>query len=315
MKHHLSPTERYQIQALLEQHVPIRQMALQLKRSPSTLYREIARNAGALGYSARFAQQRADIRSKASRNARLIDEKTWQAVRHYLLEDFSPEQIADSQPVSHEAIYQYIYRDKDQKGQLWLHLRCQKRYRKRCGGRDRRGQIPNQRRIDERAAHIERRAQVGHWEADTVVGPHHASALLSIVERKSGYTLIAKLADRTASSACAAMVKLLEPIAQRVKTVTTDNGSEFAHHERFDAQLGCQSYFCRPYASWQRGTNENTNGLIRQYVPKGRELSTVSQQEIDLIMHRLNHRPRKRLGFKTPHQVFIQSLNRVAIRR
>lgn len=315
MKHHLSPAERYQIEALLEQQIPIGQVALQLQRSPSTIYREIARNAGASGYSARFAQQRADIRGQASRNARAIDVQTWQAVEHYLLEDFSPEQIADNQSVSHEAIYRYIYRDKRSGGQLWLHLRCQKRYRRRCGGRDRRGQISNQRRIDERAAHIERRAQVGHWEADTVVGPHHASALLTIVERKSGYTLMARLADRTASSACAAMVKLLGPIARRVKTVTTDNGSEFAHHERLDAQVGCQSYFCRPYASWQRGTNENTNGLIRQYVPKARELSTLSQDEIDMIMHRLNHRPRKRLGFKTPHQVFIQSLNRVAIRR
>lgn len=109
------------------------------------------------------------------------------------------------------------------------------------------------------------------------------------------------------------MIRLLGPIARRVKTVTTDNGSEFAHHERFDAAVGCSSYFCRPYASWQRGTNERLNGLIRQYVPEGRELSTLSQEEIAMIMHR-NHRPRKRLGFKTPHQVFMQSLNRVAIR-
>jgi IS30 family transposase len=315
MKHHLGPHERYQIEIGLTQGKSVAHIAGALERSPSTIYREIARNAGAAGYSARFAQQRADIRAKASRNARVIDAQTWQSVEHYLLKDFSPEQIADSQQVSHETIYRYIYRDKRRGGQLWLHLRCQKRYRKRCSGRDRRGQIPNQRRIDERPAHIEHRAQVGHWEADTVVGPHHASALLSIVERKSGYALIAKLADRTASSACAAMIKLLGPIAQRVKTVTTDNGSEFAHHERLDQAVGCNSYFCRPYASWQRGTNENLNGLIRQYVPKGRELSTLSQEEIDMIMHRLNHRPRKRLGFKTPHQVFIQSLHRVAIRR
>ena len=315
MKRHLGPQERYQIHVLIAQEVPIARIAQLLERSVSTIYREIARNQGGSGYDAKFAQQRADIRAKCSRNARTLSAGDWQAVDHYLLLDHSPEQIAALLVISHESIYRYIYRDKRHGGQLWLHLRCQKRYRKRCGGRDRRGHIPNQRRIDERPAHIERRAQVGHWEADTVVGPHHASALLSIVERKSGYTLIAKLADRTASSACSAMVKLLKPMAHLVKTVTTDNGGEFAHHEQFDAALGCMSYFCRPYASWQRGTNENTNGLIRQYVPKGRDLATVSQEEIDLIMDRLNHRPRKRLGFKTPHQVFLQSLNRVAIRR
>lgn len=315
MKHHLSPQERYQMEVLLAQKVCASRIAQLLRRNRSTIYREISRNAGATGYSARFAQQRADIRAKRSRNAKTISPKVWQAVDHYLLLDHSPEQITARLDISHEAIYQYTYRDKRHGGQLWLHLRCQKRYSKRCGGRDRRGHIPNRRPIDERAAHIEQRAQVGHWEADTVVGPHHGSALLTIVERKSGYTLIARLADRTASSACSAMVKLLKPLAQRVKTVTTDNGGEFAQHEQLDAAVGCLSYFCRPYASWQRGTNENTNGLIRQYVPKGRDLTTVSQHEIELIMDRLNHRPRKRLGFRTPHEVFIQSFNRVAIRR
>lgn len=315
MNKHLSSDERYQIEALLGQHICVARIAAQLKRSPSTIYREISRNRGGSGYSANFAQQRAERSAKRSRNARTISGQTWHAVEHYLLLEHSPEQIAGTLKISHETIYRHVYRDKKAGGCLHLHLRCQKTYRKRCGGRDRRGQIPNQRRIDERPAHIEGRAQVGHWEADTVVGPRHASALLTLVERKSGYVLIARLADRSAASACPAMTRLLKPLAHRVKTVTTDNGGEFAQHEKFDAQVGCTSYFCRPYASWQRGTNENANGLIRQYVPKKRDLSTVTQAEIDLIMDRLNNRPRKRLGFKTPNQVFLQSLNRVAIRR
>ena len=150
---------------------------------------------------------------------------------------------------------------------------------------------------------------------DTLVGPHHASAVLTVVDRKSGYLWTALLADRTAQTTYSAALALLKPLAHRIKTLTTDNGGEFALHEELDLALGCTSYFCDPYCSWQRGTNENTNGLIRQFLPKGRELSTVSQEELQMIVDILNHRPRKRLGFKTPHQVFMKSLNRVAIRR
>lgn len=308
MNHHLSPDERYQIQIGLASGLPVEAIAAGLDRSPSTIYREIDKGSGGAGYDAKYAQQRKHLRAAKSRNAKVIPSHVWRQVGLCILQDFSPEQTAACTNASHEAIYQHIYRDKREGGYLWLHLRCQKRYRKRAGGRDRRGMIANQRRIDERPQHIENRAQVGHWEADTIVGPHHASAILSIVERKSGYTLLALLPDRTASSAYQAMVQLLQPIVHKVKTITTDNGGEFAWHEKLDATLGCMSYFCTPYSSCQRGTNENTNGLVRQYVPKQRELETVDQQELQMIEDKLNHRPRKRLGFKTPHRVFVQSL-------
>jgi transposase, IS30 family len=314
MNHHLSPHERYQIQIGLAQGLPIRAIAQGLDRSPSTIYREIEQGSGGAGYDAKYAQQRKQLRAANSRNARTIGAQTWLKIAHCISQELSPEQTADCTNASHEAIYQYVYRDKRAGGYLWLHLRCQKRYRKRAGGRDRRGTIPNQRSIDLRPLHIENRAQVGHWEADTIVGPHHGSAILSIVERKSGYTLLALLPDRSAASTYQAMVGLLEPIAHKVKTITTDNGGEFAWHEKLDAALGCLSYFCRPYASCQRGTNENTNGLVRQYVPKKRNLHTVDQQELQMIMDRLNNRPRKRLGFKTPHQVFVQSIKSFATR-
>ena len=229
----------------------------------------------------------------------------------------SPQQIAGLLSISHETIYRYIYRDKKTNGCLHLHLRCQKPYRKRCSGsnRARRGQIANQRRIGERPAHIESRAQVGHWEFDSIVGPSHASSLVTGVERKSGFVVIARLDQPGAQGASQAMARLLRPMAHCVKTITTDNGSKFARHQWLDSVLGCTSYFCTPYASWERGSNENANGLIRQYLPKKRDLSTVSQQEIDMIMDRLNNRPRKRLGFKTPNQVFLPALKRFATRR
>ena len=226
----------------------------------------------------------------------------------------SPEQIAGWLSISHETIYRYICRDKKANGCLHLHLRCQKPYRKRCTGsnRARRGQIPNQRRIDERPAHIEDRAQVGHGEFDSIVGPSHASSLMTGVKRKSGFVVIALMDMQGASKA---MARLLKPMAHCVKTITTDNGGEFALHEWLDAELGCTSCFCRPYASCERGSNENTNGLIRQYLPKKRDLSTVTQDEVDMIMDRLNNRPRKRLEFKTPNQVFLQFLKHFAICR
>jgi IS30 family transposase len=312
MNKHLDSEQRYQIEIGLAKGLPVSAIAQGIGFHKSTVYREIDNNGGGAGYDAKFAQQRADKRALNSRNASTIDEATWHGVDHYLLLEHSPEQIASKLDLSHEAIYLYIYRDQQAGGCLHLSLRCQKPYEKRCSGsnRNRRGHIANQRRIAERPAHIEDRAQVGHWEFDTIVGPKQGSSVLTGVERKSGLVLIALLADRSAATACAAMLMLLTPLAHVAKTVTTDNGKEFACHERLDAAIGCTSYFCDPYSSWQRGSNENANGLIRQYLPKKRDLSKVTQEEIDMIMERLNNRPRKRLGFKTPNQVFLQSSNR-----
>ena len=312
MNKHLDSDQRYQIQIGLAQGLPVSAIAQGIGLHQSTVYREIDNNGGGAGYDADFAQQRADKRALRSRNASAIEQATWHGVDHYLMLEHSPEQIAHKLALSHETIYRYIYRNKQAGGCLYLFLRCQKSHKKRCSGsnRNRRGHIANQRRIAERPAHIEERAQVGHWEFDTIVGPNQGSSVLTGVERKSGLVLIALLADRSAATACAAMLTVLAPLAHRVKTVTTDNGREFAWHERLDAAIGCTSYFCDPYSSWQRGSNENANGLIRQYLPKTRDLSTVTQEEIVMIMERLNNRPRKRLGFKTPNQVFLQSSNR-----
>jgi IS30 family transposase len=155
---------------------------------------------------------------------------------------------------------------------------------------------------------------VGHWECDTVIGASHKGAVVTMVERKSGYAVMTKIEKKTSELVSSAIVDKLQPLAARVKTLTFDNGKEFAGHAHIDQQLQSTAYFARPFASWERGSNENLNGLLRQYVPKKRAMSTVSDEEIRMIQNRLNNRPRKRLGFKTPAEVFHQSLERVALR-
>ena len=189
-----------------------------------------------------------------------------------------------------------------------------KRKKRYASGRDRRGQIIGRRPISERPAHIEARTQVGHWEGDTVIGAAHQQAVVTLVERKSGYALIAKVSNKTSDLVSQAIITKLNAVTPLVKTLTFDNGKEFAEYSRIDAALNSTTYFADPFASWQRGSNENFNGLLRQYIPKKRPLSTVSDAELRMIQDQLNSRPRKRLGFKTPNEVFMQSLNRVALR-
>jgi IS30 family transposase len=208
--------------------------------------------------------------------------------------------------VSHERIYQYVYDDKWSGGTLYLHLRCQKQRRKRYGSRDRRGQLANRRCISERPALVEQRSRLGDWEADTIVGKGRRQALVSLTERKSKLTLLAKVEHATAEAVEAAITRLLEPLASRVHTITSDNGREFAHHQHIASTLRADFYFAHPYASWERGLNENTNGLVRQYFPKGSDFTTITDETLDKVMQRLNHRPRKTLGFTTPHQVFYE---------
>ena len=312
---HLSQHERYQIYALLRAGQTQTKIASILGRHKSTVSRELKLGTGLCNYRPKQACALAAKRAQNSRNAIQIAPWVMVMAKHMLNLQFSPEQIAGKLPISHETLYLRIYADQAQKGQLYKNLRCQKKRRKRYGqGHDRRGQIIGRRCIDERPAYIENRSQVGHWEADTVIGVNHQHAIVTLVERKSGYGLIAKVQNKTAKLVSKAIVKLLEPYKAKVKTLTYDNGKEFAKHAWIDKKLNSTGYFARPYCSWQRGSNENFNGLLRQYVPKKRLMSTVTDEEITMIQNRLNYRPRKRLGFKSPHEVFHQSLNRVALR-
>ena len=312
---HLSQTERYQIYILMQDGKTQSQIAQLLNRHKSTVSREIGRNTGLKGYRPKQACLLAEEHSLGSRNATQITASDWGKAVDCLLAQWSPVQIANQVGISHETIYRHVYADKAAGGSLYQQLRCQKKRKKRyASGRDRRGQIVGRRPISERPQHIEARSQVGHWEGDTVIGAHHKQAVVTLVERKSGYAVIAKVINKTADLVSSAIISKLSPMAPLVKTLTFDNGKEFAEHARIDAALNSITYFADPFASWQRGSNENFNGLLRQYIPKKRPLSTVTDKELRMIQDRLNNRPRKRLGFKTPNEVFMQSLNRVALR-
>jgi IS30 family transposase len=302
---HLTREERYQIYALKKAGHTQSEIANVLERSPSTISRELSRNCGGRGYRPKQAQQLACNRRAI--NARRIDDATWQFAQDRLHEQWSPEQISNHAAISIETVYQRVYADKKAGGLLWQQLRCQKQRKKRYGKTDRRGIIPNRQSIEQRPAIVEERSRIGDWEADTIIGKNHRQAIVSLVERKTGFTLIHKVERKTAQAVSDAMTRLLKPHRGRVHTITSDNGREFADHEAISKQLQASFYFAHPYASWERGTNENTNGLIRQYFPKNRDFTTITQQEINTAMERLNNRPRKRLGYQTPNQVFFKS--------
>jgi len=216
-----------------------------------------------------------------------------------LLLEWSTEQLASRLPVRHETLYQHVQAAKTQSGNLCKNLRCQKPNGKRCASeRDRRGQIPNRRPLSERPAHIEGRKQVGHWERDTVIGANHKQAIVTVVERKSGYAVMTKDSNKTADLVSRAIIKALTPFEARGKTLAYDNGKEFYGHALIDEALKSTGYFARPFESWVRGSNENFNGLLRQYMLKKRPMKNINDEEIKMIENRLNNRSRKRLGFR-----------------
>jgi IS30 family transposase len=312
---HLSQVERYQIYALMKAGHDQTQIAKLLDRHKSIISREFSRNRGLKGYLPKQACATATKRSEKSRIAATMPPWVAEQAACLLKLQWSPEQIAGKLPVSHEALYQHVYSDKARGGTLWKNLRCQKQKRKRyAGGRDRQGQIPRRRPLSDRPSHIEAIKQVGHWECDTVIGANHKGAIVTTVERKSGFGVIVKVAHKTSDLVSRAIVEGLQPFANREKTLTYDNSKEFAAHIQIDQALNSTGYFARPFASWEQGSKENFNGLLRQYVPKKRLMNTVDEDEITMIQNRLNNRSRKRLGFKTPSEVFHQSLKRFALR-
>ncbi len=285
---HLTREERYQIYALKKAGHTQSEIASVLERSPSTISRELARNRGRRGYRPKQAHFLAVGRRAV--NARRIDDDTWQFAQERLREQWSPEQISGHAAISPETVYQRVYADKRMGGSLWKNLRCQKQRKKRYGKTDRRGIIPNRQSIEQRPAIVETRSRIGDWEADTIIGKNHRQAIVSLVERKTGFTLLRKVERKTAQAVGQAITELLKPHRKLVMTITSDNGREFAGHEEISKRLRADFYFAHPYASWERGTNENTNGLIRQYFPNSLDLTTITQQEIDTAMERLKQR-------------------------
>ena len=285
----------------------------------STISRELKRNCGGRGYRNKQAHVLA-LDKRKGKVPPIIDDSTWTFIETLIRKDWSPEQIHGwmksnmEMTVSHEWIYQYIYKDKLAGGSLHLHLRCRKKRKKRYGTNDRRGIIKNRVNIDERPAVVDTRSRLGDWELDTIIGKRHKQAIVSLTERKSRMSLIYKVERKTKANVTDAVITMLTPIKDSVHTMTSDNGKEFANHEMIAHHLDADFYFAHPYASYERGLNENTNGLIRQYFPKNRDFSTITDDEIIMAIKKLNNRPRKCLGFKTPNQVFFMNeLNNVAL--
>lgn len=314
---HLTEGERYQIEALSKAKKSPAYIAEQLGRSKSTISRELARNSGRRAYRAAEAQQRYRQRLIEKGCERQCWHLVFDELAVPLLEEgWSPEQISgffsnSEFSVSHEWLYQRILRDKQNGGTAYRHLRCQKQRRKRYGQPERRGQIVNRRSIAERPAEVETRERMGDWEADTIIGAKHKGAIVSLVERKSGYTRLMRVPNKEAAGVTQAIGRGLRPFKNQVLTITFDNGKEFAGHEKIAKELKTDCYFADPYSSWQRGSNENLNGLVRQYFPKKTtDFTKVTDAEIAEVERKLNNRPRKRLGWLTPAQVFSgKSLN------
>lgn len=307
----LTSEQRYQISALKKMGHGPTEIAQALDVHKSSISRELRRNTGERGYRPKQADEKARARRANATPKKRISTETWEGVDEKLRQDWSPEQVSgwlekrQAIHISPEWIYQHILADQQAAGDLATHLRQHGKRRKRYGQYDRRGNLPDRVSIDERPPRVDQRERLGDWEIDTLIGQGHQGALVSLVERKSRYTLLQPVIQRLAHLVADATISLLRPFADVVHTITGDNGKEFAEHVRIAETLNANFYFAHPYSAWERGTNENTNGLVRQYFPKKTDFSKVGLAETKLAVDRLNQRPRKCLDFKTPFEVFF----------
>lgn len=289
MKHYkqLTSEQRYQISGLKKAGLNQSQISDEVGVHKSTISRELRRNKGRRGWHPKQAQELRDERRRKCANAQRLSLPEWTEVERLIRLDMSPEQascrlaLEGEFHISHETIYLHIYEDKRRGGDLWQHLRCQKPRKKRyASGQERRGIIKNRIDIDERPEIVDQKIRIGDWEGDTVIGKNHRGALVTLAERKSRYMLAAQVPGKQASGVTAAVTQLLRPHKDKCHTMTFDNGKEFAEHETIAAELDADVYFAHPYHSWERGLNENSNGLLRQYFPKGMELVKVTQEPL-----------------------------------
>ena len=306
----ITSEQRYTLGVLRRQGFNQSQIAKALGFHRSTISRELKRNCCAYdgAYRPSKASERTSGRRSRSRRNSRFDEQNWRLVKSLLALQWSPEQIAgrlkaqEKLSISHETIYRRIWRDQRTGGALYRDLRgAPKQRRKRYGAQDSRGRLAGKRHIDERPKQANERSEFGHWEIDTVMGDHASRhCIVTLNERQTGLTLIGKLPERTKEALNTELLRLMRGHGGPFKTITADNGTEFHGYEVIEKATNVKFYFARPYHSWERGSNENTNGLIRQYLPKRKSMSFVNQNLCDAIANRLNTRPRKRLDYKTP---------------
>jgi len=309
----LTSEERYALSVLRKQGCSQAEIARSLGRHRSTISREVRRNSkdrtGQV-YRPALADDIARWRRSRSRRNQRFTAEDWDVVIQHLRMEWSPEQISGrlskdgSLCISHETIYRYIWRDKRRGGSRFKLLRqAGKKRRKRYGAYDSRGRLAGKRHISERPAGAENRTHLGHWEIDTVLGTTKP-CIVTLVERKIGYLIIGKLRNRTVAELNRVAIRLINSAPVPIHTITADNGTEFHGYKQIEAATGARFYFANPHHSWERGTNENTNGLIRQYLPKRKSLARVTQTQCHRIAHKLNNRPRKRFDFRTPQECY-----------
>lgn len=310
----LTSEQRYTISVLLQNRTKQKEIAKAINVSPSTVSREIRRNSGVRGrYNWETAQANAVQTKRRKPGNHSINKDVMEEAKHLLVtEQWSPEQISgvlakDGKYISHETIYRMIRKDKAEGGTLYKHCRHKLKRRARpVGGR--RISIPNRTSISERPAEVDGK-RFGDFEMDTIVGRGNHGAIVTLIERSTSMLFMRKLKKgKNAKELARTVIHLLSPFKEHVKSITTDNGTEFACHEMIGKSLGVTICFADPYASWQKGAIENANGLIRQYVPKTETFEHVSHQQITKYSKRINIRPRKKLEFKTPHECFYEQI-------
>lgn len=303
------------ITALLKTHMTLSAIAREMRRSKSTISRELTRNLRPSGYyAASVAHSYATARRKQTRRGSNFTPEQWRIVLNLIKLDYSPEQASNiikkffDFSISHETIYLYLLYDKKKGGTIYKHLRVvPKRRRKRYNSYDSRGRLAGKRMIEDRPIEIDYRTSIGHWEGDTVIGKDRHHCIVTLVERKTGFVIIKKIRARTVEEVNRACSEAIREHEDKFKTITFDNGTEFHGYKTLEQRFPTICYFATPYHSWERGTNENTNGLIRQYLPKRSCMKRISQSDCDRIAYKLNTRPRKRLGYKTPYEVYYKS--------
>ncbi len=309
----LSQEERYYIGTMSRKGYSLRAIAADIGRNHTTVSRELQRNTGQRGYRYQQAHSKAAVRHTHKTKAKKLTGALIDYIEQGLRNRWSPEQICGRLyrekkiKLSHETVYRYVSQDKRSGGNVYTFLRHKaKPYRKRYGSKDYRGTLPDRVDISERPEVVDKRSRVGDWEADLMIGKGHKGAIVTLAERRSRLYLALPIMRKTAELTTTAITTLLTGFKDWVHTITYDNGREFVGHKAMAKALSCDTFFARPYHSWERGLNENSNGLLRQYFPKDKRLDDVPEEAVLVATEAMNHRPRKCLGFKTPWEVFAE---------
>lgn len=313
---HLTQEQRYQIYAFSKAKWTQKMIGNELGVHKSTISREIKRNQGLRGYRPQQAQKVSDERKQNAKKRIKMTPYVKFIIAQKIRLEWSPEQISgyfrrcQLLAVSHQTIYTLIQEDHQKGGDLYKHLRRSNKKRKKCyGSSNYRGQIKNRTMIDERPKIVDDRSRIGDWEIDTIVGKNYKGVVVTAVERKSKYIVACPVPNRSSQIVANALVDSLKSHKNRVYTLTSDNGKEFANHEEIARGLNAKFYFAHPYCSCERAINENSNGLLRQYFPKKTDLRSVKMDDIIPVLEKINTRPRKTLGYATPKEVFFGQIN------